>query len=222
LQELKCIETELPWKEVEQRGYLMAAIGQKAYNGVAIVSRQPISDVATNPFWPDDPQARAIVGTVAGVRIINLYVVNGQEVGSEKYAYKLEWLTKLHTWLAGLPAAPTVICGDYNIAPADLDVHDPAEWVGKILCSEPERSAFNGILSLGYADAFRVVYPTKKQFTWWDYRTSGFERGAGMRIDHHLITPHLQRRLLDVTVDMEGRGNAQASDHAAVTLHLAD
>ena len=221
LQELKCVDEELPWKEVQDRGYQMEAMGQKTYNGVAIVARHPISEVAKNPHWPDDAHSRVVVGTVQGIRVVNMYVVNGQEVGCDKYAYKLEWLTRLHAWVAGLPPAPTVLCGDYNIAPADADTYDPVEWAGKILCSPPERGAFTGLLALGFTDAYRHIHPARKQFTWWDYRTSGFEQNKGMRIDHHLVTSEVKRRTLDVTVDLDGRGKDKASDHAAVTLHLA-
>lgn len=220
LQELKCVESELPWKEVQDRGYQMHALGQKTYNGVAILARYPITDVGKNPHWPEDTQSRVIVGTVNGIRVVCIYVVNGQEVGCDKYAYKLEWLARLHAWLSGLPPAPTILCGDYNIAPADNDTYDPAEWAGKILCSPPERAAFTGVLGLGFADAYRVVHPTRQQFTWWDYRMSGFEQNKGLRIDHHLVSSEVQHRTLDVTVHLEGRGKPQASDHAAVTLHL--
>lgn len=220
LQELKCVETELPWQEIRDVGYHMEALGQKAYNGVAIVSRHPITDVEKNPHWPEDTQSRVIVGTVQGIRIVGMYVVNGHEVGSDKYEYKLEWLTRLHAWVASLPPAPTVLCGDYNIAPTDADTYDPAFWAGKILCSPPERAALTGLLSLGFVDAFRLAHPTRQQFTWWDYRMSGFEQNKGLRIDHHLVSPEVQRRVIDVTVDIEGRGKPQASDHAAVTLHL--
>jgi exodeoxyribonuclease-3 len=227
LQELKCVEEELPWKELRDRGYHVEALGQKTYNGVALLSRRPICDVAKNGHWREDPQARAIVGTVdfaplGALRILCLYVVNGQEVGCDKYAYKLDWLARLHTWVAALPPCPTVICGDYNIAPADNDVLVPAHWQGKILCSDPERAAWRGLCGLGYTDAFRAMHPTRQQFTWWDYRNNGFETNDGLRIDHHLVSAEVLPRVLDVTVDMGERAKPQASDHAPVTLHLRD
>ncbi len=222
LQELKCVEEELPWKELGARGYHCAALGQKTYNGVAILSRHEITGVERNPHWPDDTQSRSLLGWVGGVRVVNLYVVNGQSIGSDKFAYKLEWLRRLHAWVAELAPAPTVICGDFNIAPADLDCHDPTAWKGEILVSDEERAALTGLLALGYSDAFRHLFPARRQFTWWDYRNNGFEQDKGLRIDHHLVSGSLLPRVIDCTVDTEGRARPQASDHAAVTLFLAD
>lgn len=222
LQELKCLDAELPRAELEARGYHVASFGQKSWNGVALLSRTPITEVETDLPWAGDPQARGITGVIEGIRIVNLYVVNGQDLASDKYTYKLEWLKHLQAWVAPRVAAgPMVVCGDFNIAPADADVYDPAKWGEEVLCSPAERAAFNGLLGLGFTDAFRKLHPKRRQFTWWDYRTSGFEQGKGVRIDHHLVNAALWPRVVDVTVDMAERGQKQASDHAPVTLHLA-
>ncbi|GDX81150.1 exodeoxyribonuclease III [Deltaproteobacteria bacterium] len=220
LQELKCTDADVPRAELEKRGYHVATYGQKTYNGVAILSRTPITDVETDLPWAGDSQARGIAGTVAGVRIVNLYVVNGQDTASDKYPYKLEWLQHLRRYLDGRTAEPLLVCGDFNIAPADADVYDPASWKGQVLCTDAEREAFSALLALGLTDSFRKVNPDRRQFTWWDYRSSGFEQNKGVRIDHHLVSATLLPRVLDVTVDMEERGRPQASDHAPVTLHL--
>jgi exodeoxyribonuclease-3 len=221
LQELKCVEAELPHEELAARGYHVAAYGQKSWNGVALLSRTPISDVEVDLPWPGDPQSRGITGVVDGVRIVNLYVVNGQDTASDKYPYKLQWLEHLRDWLAPRVAAgPLVVCGDFNIAPADADVYDPKAWGEEVLCSPRERAAFEALLALGLTDAFRKIHPKRRQFTWWDYRSSGFEQDKGVRIDHHLLNAAILPRLLDVTVDMAERGQPQASDHAPVTLHL--
>ena len=220
LQELKCTEAELPRAELERRGYHVHISGQKSWNGVAILAREPLTDVEIDLPWPGDVQARGISARVGGVRIVNLYVVNGQDTQSDKYPYKLEWLRHLREWVAPRAGEPMVVCGDFNIAPADLDVYDPAGWKEQVLCSTPERQALQAVLDLGFTDAFRKLHPDRRQFTWWDYRSSGFEQNKGVRIDHHLVSAAAWPRVLDVTVDMDERGRPQASDHAPVTLHL--
>lgn len=222
LQELKCVDEDLPRAALEARGYHVEAFGQKTYNGVAIVSRLPITDVERRYPWAEDEQARGIIGTVNGVRIVNLYVVNGQAVGSDKYTYKLEWLRRLAERLSGQDLARTLVCGDFNIAPTDADVYDPVAWKDDILCSPPERAALQALVDLGLTDALRAVHPTGAAYTWWDYRGNMFEQQKGLRIDHHLIGSALRARLIDVTIDSDERGQPQASDHAPVTLHLRD
>lgn len=221
LQELKCVEEEFPHAEFRRRGYAVAVHGQKTYNGVAILSRHGLEDVAFGLPWPEDPQARGIAATVAGVRILDVYVVNGQAVGSDKYAYKMQWLERLHACVAPQVGRDFVLCGDFNIAPADADVHDPAAWAGQILVSEPERAAFRGLLELGLTDAFRARH-AERAFTWWDYRNDGFGQDAGLRIDHHLVSASLLPRVTEVSIDRGARGLPSASDHAPVTLHLRD
>lgn len=220
LQELKCTEAELPRAELEARGYHVAVYGQKSWNGVAILSKSPITDVETDLPWKGDPQSRGITGVIDGVRVVNLYVVNGQDTASDKYPYKLEWLRHLAAWTAPHAAGPLVVCGDFNIAPGDLDVYDPVGWKEQVLCTTAERQAFEALLALGLTDSFRKLHPERRQFTWWDYRSSGFEQNKGVRIDHHLVSAALWPRVLDVTVDVDERGRPQASDHAPVTLHL--
>ncbi len=221
LQELKCVDDEVPHAELSRRGYHVTAYGQKTYNGVLIASKSPMSDIHKAIPWAEDPQARGISAVVDGIRIVNLYVVNGQEVGSDKYAYKLDWLARVRDCLAAYSGFPMVVCGDYNIAPDDRDVHDPAYWNGRILCSEPERNAYTALLALGLSDAYRARHAEGGRFSWWDYRGNGFERNLGMRIDHHLVTADILSRTTEVSIDTEERGRTNASDHAPVTLHLA-
>lgn len=223
LQEIKCAEEELPLDRFRERGYQVAAYGQKTYNGVAILSRVPMTDVARLVPVLDDPQARGLTARVDGVRIVNLYVPNGGEIGSDKYTYKLGWLDRLvealQTWSA---EGDLVVCGDFNIAPDDDDVYDPAGWKEQTLCSEAERARFKKLLSLGLVDAFRHFHRQGGQYTWWDYRGGGFDQNKGLRIDHHLVTLPVLARANDVSVDVDERAAQQASDHAPVTLHLRD
>lgn len=222
-QELKCLDAEVPRAPLEALGYQVETFGQKAYNGVALLSRSPMTDVVRVQPLPDDPQARGLAATIAGIRVVCLYVPNGGELNSDKYAYKLRWLDALIELLRPEVAAqPIVVCGDYNIAPADLDIYDPRGWAGQTLVSEPERARFAQLLGLGLHDAYRLVHPSVRQFTWWDYRGAGFDRDEGLRIDHHLINAPIQARLTDVTVEIDAREGKEASDHAPVTLHLRD
>lgn len=234
LQELKCTEAELPRQPLEQRGYHLVISGQKTYNGVGILSRRPLTDVRVDLPWPGDPQARGISAVVDGLRVVNLYVVNGESITSDKYSYKLEWLRHLHEWLAALSregggegalagawgGGPTVVCGDFNIAPADQDVYDPKGFAGQVLCTEAERDAFRGLLGLGLHDALRHHQPDGPAHTWWDYRGNGFGMDHGLRIDHFLVSKDVLDRSLCVSIDRDARGRPQASDHAPVTLHL--
>jgi exodeoxyribonuclease-3 len=222
LQEIKCVDAELPADRFRERGYHVESYGQKTYNGVAILSRHPIEDVRRAFPNPDDPQARGITGVIQGIRIVNLYVPNGGDLTSEKYPYKLGWLDRLLVELRPLAADPLIVCGDYNIAPADGDVYDPKGWEGQVLCSEPERSRFRALLDLGLTDAWRRFHKEPNVFTWWDYRGNGFAQNQGLRIDHHLVSAHVLAWATDVSVDTEERSRPQASDHAPVTLHLRD
>lgn len=223
LQELKCTEEQFPFDGFDALGYEVAMLGQKTYNGVAIASLEPVEDVATGLPWPDDAAARGIAATVAGMRVVNLYVPNGSALGSDKYAYKLEWLDQLMGWLGEQDLdGDLVMCGDYNIAPADVDVSDPARWEGSVLVSEPERERFQALLGLGLHDALRSLRPETPEWTWWDFKTSMFEQGGGLRIDHHLVTESLLGRCEDVVVDVEERAGDKPSDHAPVTLVLSE
>jgi exodeoxyribonuclease III len=222
LQEIKCVDEEFPRKPFLDRGYQIESYGQKTYNGVALLSRLPMSAVQRDLPWAGDSQARGIAAQVGGLWVVNLYVPNGGELSSEKYPYKLEWLTKLEAWLRPLVGQPLVVCGDFNIAPADADCYDAEKWKDQVLCTDAERSRFQALLSLGLSDGFRRLRPSQRQFTWWDYRGNQFGSNQGLRIDHHLISEALWPRVLDISVDEEARGRTEASDHAAVTLHLQD
>jgi exodeoxyribonuclease-3 len=223
LQETKLEDKVFPAAEIEAAGYRVAFNGQKTYNGVAILSRHELSDVVRDIPAYDDPQKRVIAATINGVRVVCGYFPNGQEVGSDKYAYKLKWLEALTNWLriecANYPQL--ALLGDFNIAPEDRDVHDPAAWQGKILCSESERAAFAGLQKLGLADAFRLFEQPEKVFSWWDYRMMGFRRNQGLRIDHILLSPPLALRCSSCLVDKAPRKLERPSDHAPVLAELA-
>ena len=223
LQELKLPDEKFPHEALLAAGYHACWAGQKTYNGVAILSRTPILDVQRNIPGYDDPQQRIIAATLADdsgrpVRIISAYCPNGQAVDSEKYAYKLGWFQALRAWLDTEIAqhADLAVLGDYNVAPTDDDVHDPAAWAGGILVSEPERQAFQSLLDLGLQDTFRLFDQPPKIFSWWDYRQMGFRRNAGVRIDHILATPSLAARCAECIVDKEPRRWEKPSDHAPV------
>jgi exodeoxyribonuclease-3 len=223
LQETKLTDDKFPVAEIEAAGYQVVFTGQKTYNGVAILSRHPITEVVkNNPLFPDEQQ-RIISATSEGMRIVCAYVPNGQAVGSDKYDYKLRWLDALAAWLADeLAATPRlVIGGDYNIAPADADVHDPAAWADQVLCSVPERERFGALLALGLQDAYRMFEQPPKTYSWWDYRQLGFQKNRGLRIDHLLVAPALAGTVKGCTIDRSPRKLPQPSDHAPVTVDLA-
>ena len=223
LQETKLEDHNFPQQEIEAAGYQVAFRGQKTYNGVALLARQPITDVVCgNPHFPD-PQQRLIAASVGGVRVICAYVPNGQAVGSDKYAYKLAWLDALHDWIGEqLAENPQLaLAGDFNIAPDDRDVHDPAAWAGQILCSDAERAAFTRLLALGLKDSFRLFEQPEKSFSWWDYRMLGFQRNRGLRIDHILLSTPLAERCTAAEIDRAMRKLERPSDHAPVIAEIA-
>jgi len=221
LQETKTEDTGFPLAEIEAAGYRVIYSGQKTYNGVAILSRGPLSaEVRGIPDFTDDPK-RVISAIVGGIRVICLYAPNGQEPGSEKYAYKLRWYEALTAWLEKEVTGQVAVLGDLNIAPEPRDVHDPKRWEGKIHFSEPERAAFRALIGLGYQDAFRLFEQPEKQFTWWDYRLAAFQRGWGLRIDHILLSPELAKRCTACSIDVEPRKLERPSDHAPVLVDLA-
>jgi len=222
IQETKLTDDKFPVAEIEAAGYQVAFSGQKTYNGVAILSKQPLADVVrNNPHFPDEQQ-RLLAATVDGVRVICAYVPNGQAVGSDKYAYKLAWFDALRTWVAEEMARHPqfAILGDYNIAPEDRDVHDPAEWAGQIHCSDQEREALRALGGLGLVDAFRLFEQPDKQYSWWDYRQLAFRRNRGLRIDHILLSKALAQRCTACTIDREPRKWEQPSDHTPVIATL--
>jgi exodeoxyribonuclease-3 len=191
---------------------------------VAILAREPLQDVVAGVPGFDDPHRRVLAATVGGVRIIDLYVVNGQAVGSEKYAWKLEWLRAVTEYLRDelQRHGKVVVLGDFNIAPDDRDVHDPDAWRDQILCSEPERAALRGILELGFVDSFRAFVEDGDHFSWWDYRQGAFRRNIGLRIDLVLASEALRERMTASSIDREPRTWERPSDHAPVMLTLAN
>ncbi|MBS7836965.1 exodeoxyribonuclease III [Wohlfahrtiimonas chitiniclastica] len=224
LQEIKCETAQFPFDAITQLGYYAVASGQKSYNGVALISRDEPIDVSVGlPNYEDDQQ-RVIAATINGVRVVNVYVPNGQEVDSEKYAYKLAWLDAFHEYLADTLAQydTVVVMGDFNIVPTDNDVYAPELWRDKILCSPPERAAFEGLLSLGFQDALRIFATNDPLFTWWDYRQGQFEKDEGMRIDHFLLSNAASARMMRAKVHREIRALERPSDHAPVAIYLKD
>ena len=223
LQELKLDQDKFPAAAIEMLGYHVVWSGQKTYNGVAIISKAPAQAVSTGlPSLPDDPQKRVIAATVDGVRVINVYCVNGEAVGSEKFAYKETWFAALKQYvrqeLAEHPRL--VLLGDFNIAPADRDVYDPEKWHEKVLCSSMERNWLNYLLNLWLTDSLRHLYPDEVMYTWWDYRMNMFQRKLGMRIDHILVSNPLLDSLESVMVDTVARAQERPSDHAPVMAVL--
>ncbi len=223
LQETKLGDDKFPRAEIEAAGYHVEAFGQKTYNGVALLSKAPASDVVRNIPGHDDPQARVIAGTVEGVRLIGVYVPNGQSVDSDKFPYKLAWLAKLREWIAAEQRVhpQLALMGDYNIAPEDRDVHDPVLWAGQVLCTPDERAHFKALVAGGLHDAFRVFEAGPKHYSWWDYRMLGFQKNKGLRIDHILVTDALKARLTSCVIDRPTRKNERPSDHAPVIAELA-
>ena len=222
LQEIKQLTEKFPTDALRAIGYHSIASGQKTYNGVAIVSKIRPENPVTDLPGLDDPQRRVLASTAGDVRVINLYVPNGSEVGSEKYAYKLGWLASLRDFLeAELAEHPNVVVmGDFNIAPADADVHNPEKWGEAILCSPPERQALAALLELGLADVFRQFDQPEKTFSWWDYRAAGFRRNAGLRIDLVLASKAMAERCTASYVDKEPRAWERPSDHAPVVAEF--
>jgi exodeoxyribonuclease-3 len=223
LQETKCDEATFPAQELRAAGYCSLHHGQKTYNGVAVLSRITASEVCRGiPLFTDE-QCRVLAADVDGVRVVSVYVPNGQRVGSEKYAYKLRWFDALANWLAGqLAEHPRIaVMGDFNVAPEDRDVHDPVAWAGSVLFSEPERAALARLTGLGFIDAFRLFEQPERSFTWWDYRMNAFRRKMGLRIDHVLLSPALASACTSCTIDVEPRRLERPSDHAPVVCELA-
>lgn len=219
LQELKCIEEKFPFEALEKAGYHSTVFGQKTYNGVAILSKfSPEKTWKGMQDKVDDPAARLVAAKVEGVFVICVYVPNGQEVGSEKYEYKLHWMKRFISFLQNnfTPSVPLVVCGDFNVAPEDQDVYDPKVWKDQILFSESEKKALTAIAQFGLEDTFRKVHPHEQAFTWWDYRNLSFPKNLGLRIDFILGTQSLIHQVIDSYVDRNERKGIQPSDHAPV------
>ncbi len=222
LQELKCQDQNFPHEAFDHLGYNIETYGQKSNNGVAILSKYPIEDCLRGIPNFEDEQARYIEAFTNGVRVASLYAVNGQDLGTDKYDYKLRFYKALTDHMKILIDQEEVclIGGDYNIAPADKDVYDAKKWQNRILVSDPERQAFQKLLNLGYKDAFRLFHHDIGPFTWWDYRSGSFDKNFGLRIDHFLISPEAADRSVNTIVHTKPRGDEKASDHAPIEIEL--
>jgi exodeoxyribonuclease-3 len=218
LQETKLPDADFPHAELATLGYEVAYSGQRTYNGVALLSRRGLADVVAGIPGFEDEQRRVLAATIAGVRVIDVYVPNGQAVASEKYEYKLRWLAALRDYVAAELARHRrlVILGDYNIAPEDRDVHDPKAWEGSVHVSEPERAALRALLDAGLVDCFRRFEQPDRSYSWWDYRTFAFRRNAGLRIDLILASGELAEKCVACHIDKAPRKLERPSDHAPV------
>lgn len=224
LQELKVVDDGFPRAELEAAGYQSVCHGQRTYNGVAILSKRPLSDVVRGfGDGGDDAQSRFIGATVDGVRVYSVYAPNGQEVGSPAYVYKLEWFGRLRRFLDARhkPDQPLVLAGDFNVAPEPIDVHDPVAWEGQTLFSAPEREALSNVVAFGLVDTWRARHPGEQKFSWWDYRMLSFPKGKGLRIDHVFATPAIAPKVAASEIDREMRKGKQPSDHAPVWTEFA-
>jgi exodeoxyribonuclease-3 len=223
LQETKLTDENFPREKIEAAGYQVVYSGQKTYNGVAIISKQPAGDVITDIAGLDDPQRRILGATIGGIRVLNLYVVNGQEVGSEKYDHKLAWLGRIAAHIQSELRShhQFIALGDFNIAPEDRDVHDPEAWHERILCSTPERKALGKITSLGLVDTFRLFAQEEQSFSWWDYRAAAFRRNMGLRIDLILASKTLAAQCTACFIDKEPRRLERPSDHTPVVAEFS-
>ncbi|MHB1529929.1 MAG: exodeoxyribonuclease III [Acidiferrobacteraceae bacterium] len=221
VQETKVEDKVFPRSEIEAAGYHVLYCGEKTYNGVALISRTPVTDPCFE-LDPADPQRRFLAATLGDVRILNVYVPNGSEVGSEKYVYKLRWLEWLGQHLMSTHGRykHMIVLGDFNIAPEDRDVHDPAAWLGSVLVSEPERAAFRRLMQAGLVDLFRIFCADGACFSWWDYRAGAFRRNLGVRIDHILVTEAVAACCRRCYIDRAPRGDTRPSDHAPVVAEF--
>jgi exodeoxyribonuclease-3 len=232
LQETKCLVDDFPRLEVAALGYRVEAIGQRAYNGVALVSKQPPRDIVIGlPEAGDDDQARyieAAFGAPSGsdggeVRVASVYLPNGNPVGTDKFTYKLAWMDRLHAHIANLlrREIPFVLAGDYNICPTDDDVYDPLAFRDDALCRIESRARFRALLYLGLTDAYRAFHREPHKYTFWDYQAGRWNRDEGLRIDHLLLSPHAADRIAACDIDKSPRGRERASDHTPIWCELA-
>jgi exodeoxyribonuclease-3 len=224
LQETKLEDESFPAAAIEAAGYRCLYSGQKAYNGVAILSRRPLTDPAVGIEGFADEQKRVLAATVDGMRVVCVYVPNGEGVDSPKYAYKLNWLGALRAWLEReLARHPRLaVLGDFNVAPEERDVYDPRLWEGKVLFSAPEREALRRLFDLGLTDSFRLFEQPEKSFSWWDYRMNQFRRNMGLRIDHILLSPPLAKQTKASAIHKQVRAQERPSDHAPVVTELSE
>ena len=223
VQESKVPDEQFPVKEIETIGYQAMYCGQKSYNGVALLYRGNAHDKTTEVAGIENDEKRVLVATVNDVRIVNLYVVNGSEVDSDRYRYKLQWLKHIRSFIASEieKHQNIIVLGDFNIAPTDADVHDPKKWAGHILCTEPERQMLKTFFDLGLADTFRLFeQKPENSYSWWDYRADSFGKNAGLRIDLLLASPALCERCLSCTIDKQPRAWQRPSDHTPVVAEF--
>ncbi len=223
MQETKLVDADFPAEAFAALGYQVLFSGQKTYNGVALLARAPGTGIITDIPGLDDPSRRVLAATIAGVRVVNLYVPNGQAPDSDKYQYKLRWLAALKDWLGEeiRQHAQLLVLGDFNIAPEDRDVHDPAKWVGSVHVSEPERQALRALEALGLSDVFRRFEQPPGTFSWWDYRMLAFRRNHGLRIDLILASEALAATCSACVIDRTPRKAERPSDHAPVVADFA-
>jgi exodeoxyribonuclease-3 len=225
LQETKSQDESFPAMEIEDLGYNIAVHGQKSYNGVAILSKRPMTDIASRlPGDEGDEQARYIEATIGTTRFASIYLPNGNPIGTEKFEYKLAWMERLKARAQDLLALeqPVVLAGDYNVVPQDEDVHDPGAWAEDALCQPESRRRFREILNLGYADAYRIYNSAPHKYSFWDYQGGAWHKDHGVRIDHLLLSPQAADRLVASGIDTGPRGKAKASDHSPVWIELRD
>ncbi|HEY7221302.1 MAG TPA: exodeoxyribonuclease III [Candidatus Binatia bacterium] len=222
IQETKSEDANFPVAEMHAAGYHAIFSGQKTYNGVAILSRNLAADVVMGIDGYTDLQKRVIAASIDGIRVVCVYIPNGESVESEKYKYKLDWLARLTTCLKQelIKYPRLALMGDYNVAPEDRDVHDPKIWQGKVLFSEPEKTAFRELIALGLQDSFRLFDQPEKSYSWWDYRMNGFKRGLGLRIDHILLSAELAKHCKSCSIDRARRTHERPSDHAPVIVEI--
>ena len=224
LQEIKCLTEDFPVLDIKALGYNAVALGQKAYNGVALLSTQPITDVMTGlPGDPSDVQARYLEATVGDLRVATIYLPNGNPTNTDKFSYKLSWMDRLAARARELLATekPVVLAGDYNICPTDVDVHDPVGFADDALCRQESRGRFRALVNLGYTDAIRALNPTEHIYTYWDYQAGAWQRDLGLRIDHLLLSPQAADRLVAAGVDRTPPGEEKASDHTPAWCELS-
>jgi exodeoxyribonuclease-3 len=224
LQETKCLAAEFPALELRGEGYHIECLGQRSYNGVAILSREPARDVLRGlPGDDGDDQARYLEATYGDVRVASIYLPNGNPVGTDKFTYKIAWMHRLEERARALleTERPCVLAGDYNIAPTDDDVYDPVAWHDDALCRPESRARYRAILHQGYTDAFRVFHPEPHRYSFWDYQAGRWNRDEGLRIDHLLLSPQAADRLAAADIDKAPRGRDKASDHTPVWCELA-
>ena len=224
MQELKCIDEKFPREAFADLGYASEAFGQPTYNGVAILAKKEITEIQRG-FPADEAGAhsRLLAANVDGIRLLNVYIPNGQSVGSDKYAFKLDWIKRLRLFVDSryTPGEPLLLCGDFNVALDDRDVHDPELWRGRIHFSEPEKDAINHVKAWGFVDAFRMHHEEAGLFSWWDYRAGAFRRNLGLRIDHVWTSPPLAERCTGILIDKDPRKWEKPSDHAPVVAEFS-